>query len=90
MSGFGLLGEHLGHSFSPKIHSLLGDYAYDLHEIVPEELVSFLNTTALDGMNVTIPYKKTVIPYCAALSPAAEKIGSVNTLVRREKRLVRG
>ena len=84
MSGFGLLGEHLSHSFSPAIHSLLGDYAYDLYETAPEELGSFLNETALEGMNVTIPYKKAVISYCAELSPAAERIGSVNTLVRRE------
>ena len=84
MSGFGLLGERLGHSFSPKIHSLLGDYAYELCEVPPEGLAEFLLCTEMQGMNVTIPYKKAVIPFCKALSPAAEAIGSVNTLVRRD------
>ena len=81
---FGLLGEHLSHSFSPKLHALLGDYEYGLYEVPPEGLDEFLRTAALDGMNVTIPYKKAVLPYCTALSPAAEAIGSVNTLVRRD------
>jgi len=83
MSGFGLLGEHLGHSFSPKIHGLLGDYPYGLSEVAPEGLADFLRTTTLEGMNVTIPYKKAVIPFCTELSPAARAIGSVNTLLRR-------
>ena len=84
MSGaFGLLGRKLGHSWSPQIHNLLCDYEYGLHEVEPEELVSFLETTDLAGMNVTIPYKKDVVPCCASLSDAAKAIGSVNTLVRR-------
>ena len=81
---FGLLGEHLSHSFSPKIHAMLGNYNYGLYEVPPEGLGDFLCTTPLDGMNVTIPYKKAVLPYCSELSPAAERIGSVNTLVRRD------
>ena len=80
----GLLGRKLGHSFSPEIHGLLADYSYELIELEPEELGNFLETTSYHGFNVTIPYKKDVIPYCSALSPAAEAIGSVNTLVRRE------
>lgn len=79
----GLLGKTLGHSYSPAIHRLLGDYAYDLFEKSEEELPRFLTEGDWDGLNVTIPYKKTVVPYCAALSPAAAALGSVNTLVRR-------
>lgn len=79
----GLLGGRLGHSYSPQIHGLLGDYTYKLYEKTPEELEKFLNSRDFDGLNVTIPYKQAVIPYCAALSPRAKEIGSVNTLVRR-------
>ena len=79
----GLLGRKLGHSYSPQIHGLLGDYSYDLLEKEPEELAAFLKDGDFTGINVTIPYKKDVIPYLAALSPAAQKIGSVNTIVRR-------
>lgn len=79
----GLLGEKLGHSYSPQIHALLGDYEYKLYEKAPEELDSFLKSGDFDGLNVTIPYKKAVIPHCSELSPAAQRIGSVNTLVRR-------
>ncbi len=83
MGGYGLLGEKLGHSFSPKIHALLGDTPYDLYEKHPHELEEFLLHGDLAGMNVTIPYKKTVMPYCTALTDIARRIGSVNTLVRR-------
>lgn len=79
---FGLLGEHLSHSFSPQIHAVLGCPDYGLYEVEPDKLAEFLETTPLLGMNVTIPYKKAVVPLCAALSPAAERIGSVNTLRR--------
>ena len=79
----GLLGEKLGHSYSPQIHKMLGDYAYELYEQPPENVVDFLKCADFQGMNVTIPYKKTVIPCCAELSDAAARIGSVNTIVRR-------
>ena len=79
---FGLLGERLGHSFSPRIHAVLGCGDYGLYEVPPEKLAEFLETTPLEGMNVTIPYKKAVVPLCASLSPAAERLGSVNTLRR--------
>ena len=78
----GLLGEKLGHSYSPRIHSQLGDYAYDLYEKRPEELEDFLKNGDFTGLNVTIPYKKAVIPYCARLSETAQKLQSVNTLLR--------
>lgn len=83
MGTYGLLGEKLGHSFSPRIHALLGDTPYDLYEKRPQELEDFLLHGELAGMNVTIPYKKTVMPYCAALTDIARRIGSVNTLVRQ-------
>lgn len=79
----GLLGEKLGHSYSPQIHSMLADYEYKLFEKSPEELEDFLRSGEFDGLNVTIPYKKSVMPYCAELSPTAAQIGSVNTIVRR-------
>lgn len=77
----GLLGEHLSHSYSPFIHRNLGDYEYKLYEKTPEELPAFLQSKQWDALNVTIPYKKTVIPYCSALSEEAAAIGSVNTLL---------
>ena len=79
----GLLGEHLTHSYSPQIHALLGDYSYELFEVAPEKLGEFLQAEEFDGLNVTIPYKRAVIPYCAELSAAAREMGSVNTLLRR-------
>lgn len=78
----GLLGRKLGHSYSPQIHSCLGDYAYDLFEREPEELESFLKTGDFHAINVTIPYKKTVMPYCH-LTETAKRMGSVNTIVRQ-------
>ncbi len=79
----GLLGEKLGHSYSPFIHSMLADYEYKLYERRPEELEDFLRDGEWDGLNVTIPYKKTVLPRCTELSENAARIGSVNTLVRQ-------
>lgn len=72
----GLLGRKLGHSFSPQIHGALADYRYTLCEKTPEELYDFLKNGDFTGLNVTIPYKKTVIPYCAELSdPSPEDWG---------------
>ena len=77
----GLLGKTLGHSYSPQIHAQLGDYSYELFEKQPEELENFLRHGEFDALNVTIPYKKAVLPYCAVLSDAVKAIGSANTLV---------
>lgn len=79
----GLLGRKLGHSYSPAIHGLLGDYPYALFEKEPEELESFLRSGDFTGLNVTIPYKKAVLPYCSRLTDCARKLGAVNTLVRQ-------
>ena len=80
----GLLGEKLGHSYSPQIHGYLGSYSYQLFEKQPNELGDFLENGDFHGLNVTIPYKKAVIPYLAELSPVAARLGAVNTVVRRE------
>lgn len=80
---YGLLGRTLGHSWSPPIHRALGCPEYRLIELEPEELPAFLSRPELGGVNVTIPYKREVMPYCDVIDPAAQRIGSVNTLVRR-------
>ncbi len=79
----GLLGRKLGHSYSPQIHSYLGDYPYVLFEKEPEDVGDFVRNGSYTGINVTIPYKKDVIPYLDELSPTAQKMGAVNTIVRR-------
>ena len=78
----GLLGKKLGHSYSPQIHSLLADYSYELFEKQPEELEHFLQYGDFTGLNVTMPYKKDVIPYLDELTPRARMLGAVNTIVR--------
>ncbi len=83
MAVCGLLGEKLGHSYSPFLHSRMASYEYRLFEVCPEKLGDFLQKGEFLGLNVTIPYKKAVMPYCAALSPVARRIGSVNTIFRR-------
>lgn len=80
----GLLGRKLGHSYSPQIHDLLADYDYSLFEVEPEALEAFLKSGQFHGINVTIPYKKAVIPYLDELSPVAAALGAVNTVVRRK------
>ena len=79
----GLLGRKLGHSYSPQIHAHLGSYPYGLFEKEPEEVEDFLKNGDFSAINVTIPYKQTVIPFCSELSDTARRIGAVNTLVRR-------
>ena len=84
---YGLLGRTPGHSWSAPIHKALGCEGYRLFELEPGELEGFLRREDVGGLNVTIPYKRDVMKYCDALDPAAEAIGSVNTLVRREGKL---
>lgn len=79
----GLLGRKLGHSYSPQIHRELGSYQYTLFEKEPQELEEFLKNGDFEGLNVTIPYKKDVIPYLTELTPVAQRLGAVNTIVRR-------
>ena len=84
---YGLLGEHLPHSFSPQIHLALGNHDYNLFEIAPENLEAFMKEHNFKGINVTIPYKKAVIPYLDVISPEAQKIGAVNTVTVRDGKL---
>lgn len=79
----GLLGRKLAHSYSPQIHRYLGNYPYTLHELEENQVGAFLQNSHFTGLNVTIPYKKTVIPYCAELTDCAKKVGAVNTIVRK-------
>ena len=84
----GLLGHKLGHSYSPQIHSFLADYSYALFEKEPEELGAFLKSGTFSGINVTVPYKKEVIPYLDELTDRAKKVGAVNTVVCRNGKLI--
>ena len=79
----GLIGGKLGHSYSPQIHALLGmTYPYELREVAPTEIGMFLTDCPYDGFNVTIPYKKDIIPYLCGMSETAKRLGSVNTVLR--------
>ena len=84
----GLLGRKLGHSYSPQIHAQLADYSYELFEKEPEELENFLKNGDFTGINVTGPYKKDVIPFLNEMTPRAKKLGAVNTIVRRDGKLI--
>ena len=80
---YGLLGRKLGHSWSGPIHAALGCADYRLIELEPEALPDFLAQPNIGGLNVTIPYKRDVMPFCDVIDPLAQAIGSVNTLTRR-------
>ena len=87
---YGLIGEHLGHSFSAEIHARLGEEPYELKELAPEEVPVFLRQGDFKGINVTIPYKQTVMPFLDEISETARAIGAVNTIVRRDGKLYGG
>ena len=84
---YGLIGEHLPHSFSKDIHEQLAPYTYELCELKAEELGEFLKKREFKGINVTIPYKQAVIPYLDEIDEKAKAIGAVNTIVNRGGRL---
>ncbi len=84
---YGCIGKKLGHSFSKEIHSLLSDYKYELCEIPEDGLSAFMEKADFKAINVTIPYKEKVIPFLYKISPEAEAIGAVNTIVKRDGRL---
>ncbi len=84
---YGLIGEKLGHSFSKTVHSKIADYDYELLEIGKEEMDSFFEKRDFNGINVTIPYKQTVIPYLDFISDEAKSIGAVNTVVNKNGKL---
>ncbi len=83
----GLLGEKLGHSYSPSIHRFFGDYEYRLIELSREKVSDFIKNGEWDALNVTIPYKKDVFTLCDEVTPQAASIGSVNTIVRRNGKI---
>ena len=80
---YGLIGEKLGHSFSAEIHACLKSNPYTLIELSQEEVEAFLLAKDFSAINVTIPYKTTVIPYLSHISEGAKAIGAVNTVVNR-------
>lgn len=84
---YGLIGEKLGHSFSKIIHEDLADYTYDLIPLKKEEVADFLQKREFAALNVTIPYKETVIPFLDEIDEKARKIGAVNTVINRNGRL---
>lgn len=84
---YGLIGEHLPHSYSKEIHNALAPYEYQLCELTPEEVDAFMRAHAFDAINVTIPYKETVLPYLAEIDEHARLIGAVNTIVNRDGKL---
>lgn len=84
---YGLIGAKLGHSYSKLIHEMLGRYKYDLLSMDEQELKDFLSARDFNGLNITIPYKKTVIPFCDRISDLAAEIGAVNTLYFQDGKL---
>ena len=84
---YGVIGEHLQHSFSAEIHHALAPYSYDILELAPAALGDFLQQRAFRGVNVTIPYKQAVMPYLDEIDSTARRIGAVNTIVNRNGRL---
>ena len=86
----GLLGKKLGHSYSPGIHALMGDYGYRLFEREENGIGELLSQNDWAGLNVTIPYKKTVLPYMDEVSDTVRLTGSVNTITRTAAGKLRG
>lgn len=86
---FGLLGHPLGHSWSKPVHEMLTGKAYDykLLDVEKAELERFLTEKNFSAVNVTIPYKETVIPFCDSVSEQALEVGSVNCIVNRNGKL---
>lgn len=84
---YGLIGEKLGHSFSKEIHEKISDYTYEICEIPKDEINEFMEERKFSGINVTIPYKETVIPYIDEIDESAKKIGAVNTIVNKNGKL---
>ncbi|MBR3826027.1 MAG: shikimate dehydrogenase [Lachnospiraceae bacterium] len=87
MKKYGCIGKKLTHSFSKEIHGMLADYAYELIELTEEEIAPFFEKKEFAAINVTIPYKQTVIPYLDVVSEVASRIGAVNTIVNKDGKL---
>jgi len=92
----GLIGRAVDYSWSPLIHNtaseLLGlPYDYRIFNVADPDQLRTLLLNAVDqgiaGFNVTIPYKKTVLPFLDELSIEASTIGAVNTIVIRDGKM---
>jgi len=84
---YGLIGEHLSHSFSKEIHEMCANYTYELCELTPEAVADFMQNPTFAAINVTIPYKQTVMPYLCEIHDHARRIGAVNTVVNQDGKL---
>lgn len=84
----GLVGKTLAHSYSKEIHESLGRYGYELFSLSPEEMERFVKSRQFDGLNITIPYKKDVMPLCDEITDLASRIGAVNTLYKKDGKLI--
>ena len=84
---YGCIGEKLGHSFSKEIHNALADYQYELKELAKDEVALFMTEHDFKAINVTIPYKQTVIPFLDFIADEAKEIGAVNTIVNKDGKL---
>lgn len=82
-----LIAKKLSHSFSKPIHNELADYSYEYKELQEHELEEFFAEKKFDGLNVTIPYKQAVMEFMDEISPEAQRIGAVNTVVNRGGKL---
>ena len=80
---YGVIGERLPHSFSKEIHNRCGGYEYRIAELSPDRVTEFMEKRDFLGINVTIPYKRTVIPFLSFIDRSAEAIGAVNTVVNQ-------
>lgn len=80
---YGLIGKNLSHSFSEFIHREFNLYNYNLYNLSENEFDIMLKSKKFKGLNITMPYKKSVIKYCDSLDETVKKIGSANTLVSK-------
>ena len=85
---YGCIGEHLSHSFSKEVHGLIADYDYCLCELKKDEVEPFIKSADFIAINVTIPYKETVMPYLSEIDEGARLIGAVNTVLNKNGRLL--
>ena len=85
---FGLVGENLSYSYSKTIHEMLGDYKYELLNLNEKEFDNYIRRGDFDGLNITVPYKKAIIPFCDEITGIADEIGAVNTLYKKNGRLI--
>ena len=84
----GLIGRHISYSYSKEIHEMLGLYSYDLLSVEPEDLETLVRGGGYDGFNVTIPYKKQIMEYLDCVDDLARAIGAVNTVYKKDRKLV--